>query len=249
MKIILFDIETSPLLGYAFGLYEQNILHVERDSFMMSFAYKELGVDGVVCKSLRDYPLYKRDKYNDKALVKELHEVLESADILIAHNGDSFDIKVANSRFIMNGLSPVSDKISIDTLKEARKKFRFASNKLTDLAQYAGIGQKLETGKGLWIDCIHGKKEAWEKMEEYNIQDVKLLEGIYLWLRPWMKKHPNMNVIAGTATKCPKCLSNRLMKYGRRYKDGGIFQRYKCNDCGAPATGSVNLIQQKPLVK
>jgi DNA polymerase III, epsilon subunit and related 3''-5'' exonucleases len=249
MKVLLFDIETAPLLGYAFGLYEQNILHVVRDSFMLCFAYKELGRPGVICKSLRDYSLYKKDKFDDRELVKELHAALESADILIAHNGDAFDIKVANARFIKNGLGPVSEKISIDTLKEARKRFRFSSNKLDDLAQYAKIGKKKETGKALWIDCINGDIKAWKKMEEYNIHDVKLLEGVYTWLRPYMKSHPNLNVISGTATKCPACLSSDHVKDGYKYSNNGVYQKYRCKGCGKPFIGATNIIKQKPLVK
>lgn len=249
MRCILFDLETSPLLGYTFGLYEQNVIHVVRDSFLLSFAYKELDIDGVVCKSLRDYPLYKRDKYNDKELVKDLHHVLESADILVAHNGDGFDIKVANARFIRNGLEPISDKISIDTLKEARKKFRFTSNKLTDLAQYAGIGKKLDNEKGLWIKCINGDIKAWREMEKYNIQDVRLLEGIYKWLRPWMKSHPNINVLNGTVLSCPKCGSSKVKKNGFTYTRAGKFQSYQCFECRGRPTGKVNLLKNKPFIK
>ncbi len=249
MKIVLFDLETAPLLGYAFGLYEQNILHVVRNPYILCFAYKELGQKGIMCKSIWDYPLYKKDPYDDSALLKDLHDVIESADVLIAHNGDNFDIKVANGRFIAKGLKPISEKISIDTLKEARKKFKLPSNKLTDLATYAGLGQKKETGKKLWIDCINGDKKAQKLMDEYCIHDVRLLEGIYYWMRPWMKTHPNLNILARTVAKCPVCLSGNHKKDGYAWKAGGKYQRFICQDCGHPFRGIYNLVENKPLVK
>jgi len=42
-KILLFDIETAPLLSEAWGYYEQTALRVVRASYLISFAYKWLG--------------------------------------------------------------------------------------------------------------------------------------------------------------------------------------------------------------
>lgn len=249
-KVLLFDLETSPILGYTFGLYETNVLHVVRDSFMLSFAFKWQGDKKVQVRALPDYPLYKKDRYDDTSLLKDLHALIDSADIVIAHNGDGFDVKVANARFIKQGLDPIANRISIDTLKEARKKFRFTSNKLTDLATYAGLGQKKETGgKDLWVNCMDGDPKAWRKMKEYNIHDVVLLEGIYLWMRPWMKTHPNMNIFKNTIAQCSRCLSSNVMKWGRRFKGGGAYQRFMCGECGCEMLGTQNLIDNKPILK
>src|ERR1019366_3081154 len=105
--------------------------------------------------ALPDYPGYKRDKESDKALVKELWRMMNDADIIIAHNGDGFDIKKSNARFIIHGLLPPATYKTIDTLKIARRHFKFGSNKLNDLGVTLGLGKKLpHTGAHLWFGCM-----------------------------------------------------------------------------------------------
>ena len=42
-KILVYDLENSPLVSYTWGLYEQNVVGVQKDWYIMSFAYKWLG--------------------------------------------------------------------------------------------------------------------------------------------------------------------------------------------------------------
>ena len=74
--------------------------------YMLSFAINGMGEDKIHCHALPDYPLFKRDKENDKHLIEDLHALFDEADVLIAHNGDRFDIRKSNARFIMQGLKP-----------------------------------------------------------------------------------------------------------------------------------------------
>ena len=54
--------------------------------------------------------------------------------------------------------------ISVDTLKEARKVFKFSSNKLDYIAQYLGVGAKMDTGGiALWEGCATGSRKALRK--------------------------------------------------------------------------------------
>lgn len=250
-RILFFDIETSPLLGYAFGLYETNIAYVVRNTHMMSFAWKWSDEKKIHSHSLIDYPLYKKDPFDDTALLKDLHALIDSASYYCAHNGDNFDIKMANARFIDKGLLPIDkNKIGIDTLKLARKRFKFTSNKLTDLARYARIGSKVETGGiMLWVDCLNGNKKAWKKMCRYNRHDVYLLEKIYHWLEPWSELSYNMNVYQGSSYACPECGSHELQKRGIYYKKSATYQRYRCKKCYRFSCGISNLLENKPKVK
>ena len=73
--------------------------------FMLCFSYKWLGHHKIHTHSLRDYPRYKKDLEDGySCLIKDLHKLFDEADILIAHNGDRFDIRKSNARFIKNGL-------------------------------------------------------------------------------------------------------------------------------------------------
>lgn len=116
-KVLLFDIETMANLVYVWGKYEQNVIAYERHWYMLTFAYKWLGDKKTYVKSLPDYSMYKKDKYNDIELIKDLWKLFDEADIIIAHNGNSFDIKKANARFIKHKLKPPSPYRSVDTIQ------------------------------------------------------------------------------------------------------------------------------------
>lgn len=211
---------------------EGNIIEVESPPFLLSFSAKWLGEPKVYTYALPDFPGYKKDKHNDEKLVKKLAEILESADIIVAHNGDRFDITMTNTRLITHSLPPLSPKKTIDTLKIARQKFKFLSNRLDDLGNVLGVGRKLShTGKKLWFACMAGDPKAWKMMKAYNEQDVRLLERVYLKLRPFATSHPNINTLTRQIGACPKCGSTRLHKRGFTYTRTSEVQRFQCIDC------------------
>src|ERR1700719_3656227 len=118
---------------------------------MLSFAYKIAGEKKVHTRCLADYPGYKKNTEDDKALVTDLWTIFDQADIQIGHNADKFDIKKSNARFLMHKLNPPSPYKTVDTLKIARRAFKLDSNKLDDLGYYLGLGRKLpHTGFHLW---------------------------------------------------------------------------------------------------
>lgn len=232
-KILLFDIETSPNLGYIWGKWEQNVIAFEQEWFMLSFCAKWL--DGkTITRGLIDYPAYVKDKTNDKALVTELWQLFNEADIIIGHNGDKFDVRKSNTRFIEHGLMPPEPYKTIDTLKVAKKYFAFNSNKLDDLGKRLGVGRKIKTGGfELWLACLQGDAKAWQSMKRYNRQDVLLLEQIYLKLRPWITGHPNVSILTQTLDGCPSCGSLKLQRRGFGISKTGKYQRFQCKECGA----------------
>jgi len=231
-KILLWDLENSPLEGYSWDSYEANVF-VEKDWYMMSFAAKWLGSSKVICKALPDYSSYKKDKRDDKALVLDIHKLINEADILIAHNGDKFDIRKFNARCLIHGIEPPDSYKTIDTLKEARKHFKMTSNKLDELGRSLNVGRKMvHTGFDLWRRCMDGDKKAWQIMKKYNIQDVLLLERVYKKLRPWMKNTPNLNLWS-RENGCRNCGSNNLRKRGFEYTVSAEVQIWHCKDCGS----------------
>lgn len=232
-KILLFDIETSPNLSYVWGKWEQNILSVKEDWYMISFAWKWLSEKKTQVLSLPDYKdVYKKNKTEDTNLVYDLWKLFDEADIIIAHNGNSFDIKKANALFVKHGFPPPSPYKTIDTKLVAKKYFRFDSNSLNDLGQYLRIGEKLKTGGfDLWLGCIAGDKKAWKTMCDYNKQDVVLLEKVYLKMLPYMTNHPNLALMRGEVSACPNCASKNVSKEGFNYTRSGKQQQWSCKDC------------------
>lgn len=233
-KILLFDLETMANKAYVWGKYEQNVIAYDRHWYMLSFAYKWLGDKKTHVRSLPDYPLYKKDKYDDHALVRELWSLFDEADIIIAHNGNSFDIKKSNARFIKHKLPPPSPAKYIDTKLVAKKYLKMDSNKLDDLGDYFDIGRKINTGGfELWLGCEQGDKKAWKKMCDYNIQDVVLLEKVYLKLLPYITNHPNLALMNGQTKGCPNCGSIKIHKRGFASSQTRMYQRWQCQDCAS----------------
>lgn len=231
-KVLLLDIETAPNLGYTWGKWEQNVIAFQQQWYMLSFAWKWLDSTEVSVHGLDDFRGYKKDKTNDKALIGELWNVLDEADIVVAHNGDAFDIKKTNARFILHDLPPPSPYKTIDTLKIAKKHFRFESNKLNDLGEHLGLGAKAKTsGFQTWLGCMAGEPESWQEMKGYNAQDVLLLEKVYLKLRPWATTHPNLNGYGGEKENCPTCQSSRVQRRGIAYAKTRSYQRWTCMEC------------------
>ena len=228
-RVIFYDIETAPSLGYYFDPYKEgNIVSTVQSWFMLSFAYKVQGTKKIHYHCLADYPAYAKDKKNDKALSTDLHRILSSADILIGHNIDRFDSRKAKARFVAHRLPPPPPVKTIDTLKIARRVFKFDSNRLEALGEYLGLGRKATTtGWRMWEACIDGDVRAYKQMGVYNRRDVDLLEQVYDILAPWNPTAP----YTGCAG-CPSCYSERVTRQGFKISRSGRSQQMKCQDCG-----------------
>ena len=200
---------------------------------MLCFAIKWAGQKKVSTHALPDYGGYSRNRHNDKQLASELHKILDAADIVVAHNGDAFDIKKINSRFLVHGLPPPSPYKTIDTLKIARKHFKFDSNRLDNLGRYLGVGRKLpNTGATLWRGCVDGDADSWRLMRKYNAQDVALLERVYERLKAWAPSHPDLRLF-DQSPGCPTCRSFHVVRRGVAISRSRRYQRFQCQDCAA----------------
>lgn len=228
-KIILFDLEVSRSLVEGYGnRWDFRVIKFIRPQQLMCYSYKELGEKNVHFVSRHDFKTY-------HDFVKSLQELLDSADITIAHNGGSFDDKMANRFFVTEGILPPKPRKTVDTKREAKRWFRFESNKLDDLGDFLGLGRKQTIGYAdLEDDFMSGNpsRKTVKLMKEYNDQDVRLLEAIYLRMLPFMSSHPNLGDIDGRDAICPKCGGTSLHKRGFNRKRTGSSQRYQCQSCG-----------------
>lgn len=234
MKILLWDIETAPLVVTSWALFKPYLSHenILEGTTLISAAWKEYGKGAVHTASIK--PSSPRD---DKALARKLRDALAKADVLVAHNGDRFDLKILNARLVYYGLDPLPPIRTIDTLKVARKLFRFDSNRLDYLGDFLGVGRKLHTDYGLWLKILlKADRKALAQMVTYNQQDVKLLEKVYKKLRPYMTDHPNHRLCDGEV--CPICgTGGSLQKRGFRLTRLSRSQVYQCQECGGWSSG------------
>ena len=231
-RILILDIETAPNIAYVWGAWKQNVGLKQwvKKSHIMSFAAKWFGENGVI--------YYENRKSDDKAIVKALYDLLDTADIVVAHNGDKFDLPTIIGRGVVHGFSPPSPYLTIDTVKTARKELRLVGNSLALLCEELNLPRKDEhkkyPGFELWLGCLRGEDAAWEEMKEYNIADVISLEALYIRLRPYMRNHPNVARIGSEEeVTCPKCGSHNIQWRGYYYTRAGLcYKRFVCMDCG-----------------
>ena len=228
-KIIFFDLETSPILGYTWRAYEDNLLDIVKESELLALSWCVKG-DGIAVLSRRTK--------SEKQLVKTLWELFDAADILVAQNGDRFDIKVANTLFQKYNLAPPSPYKTVDTLKLAKKYFRFPKNNLDYLAKTLLGKAKLPTDHSLWAGCMAGDEKSLRKMERYCKHDVRLTIDVYDRLKSFHTGHPNHNVYAGSTHKCPVC-GGDTQRRGTMVTRTRRYQRYQCQSCGAWSKGEL----------
>jgi hypothetical protein len=235
-RIAFYDLENSPALGWYYDRYKEgNIVADEQDWFMLSFAWQWADEKKVHCKALCDYPGYAKNKTDDTPLIKDLWKLFDEADILIAHNGDRFDRRKSNSRFLGCNLPPPSPYKTVDTLKVARRQFMQGSNSLQSLGEFLGLGGKLPTtGWHTWRGCIDGDPKAWASLKRYNRRDVSLLKGVYEKLLPWVP--PSMQPHTDKSA-CPACASFNIQCRGVNVSRARRVQRLHCQDCGTWFSG------------
>lgn len=248
MRILIYDLEVMPMLSYHWQRWRENLAPVQtvHEAYLASWAAKWYGTDEVLYDGLNNYG-YSID--GEKHVAGTLWELIDKADIVVHYNGDRFDNKVANTAFVKYGFKPPMPSHSVDLFKQVKKHFRFSSNKLSSVADYLGIEQKEETGGWkLWIDCVKGDKEAWDKMESYNKQDIVVTEALYEKVKPWIHNHPNVNILDDSEeVRCCNCGSNHVIKKGVQSTKAGVYQRYRCNGCGTPLRGKtmINTREQR----
>ena len=227
MKILLLDLEVAPNTAHVWGIYDQNISinQLLESSYTMCYAAKWYGDNKLYFKSV-----YKHGKDD---MLKSIHALMDEADAIVHYNGSRFDIPIIHKEFLLNGMSPPAPSKQIDLLQVARRQFRFVSNKLDYVAQALNLGKKTEhEGHSLWLKCMNNDRRAWKTMEEYNKNDVILLEKVYDKFKGWIKSHPNHNAYNAN-TCCPNCGSSKLNKRGTVRSRVAIYQRFQCQQCGS----------------
>lgn len=246
-KILLLDIETAPIIGQFWGLFDQNIglNQIVKDWHILSFAAKWLDKKKIYYKDQRN----KKKIEDDKDLCLQMWEFLNEADIIVGQNLDKFDIKKINARFFFHKIKPPSHYRTIDTLKLAKKHFSFTSNKLEYTSSLNDKYKKLKhnkfAGHELWSECLKGNLKAWKEMEKYNKYDVLALEEYYKKLAPW-NQGINFNVYDNNNENKCQCGSFVVVKEGFKYTNLGKYQQYRCKECGKWWFGKTNLL---PLLK
>lgn len=248
-RILILDIETTPMQAYVWKRWKENVSldQTIAEWFMICWSAKWLGEEETFGDCCTPDEMLEED---DMRICYSLWNVLNEADIVIAHNGSHFDIPMINSRFAIHGFLPSSPYRQIDTLDVAKKSFKFSSNKLDALAGYFNIEHKDPTDFKLWKACMEGDQEALNYMFSYNKKDVEILEQVYYKIRPWIKNHPNLATINMTEELlCPICGSHNVVPIPGKFSGTAVsqYQVYRCKDCFAVVRGREKINEKVQL--
>lgn len=233
-KVLFYDIETKPMEAYVWRTgSNMTITHSQLKKGskidIICICYKFEGEREI--HSL-DWGIRKQDSAK---MIEEFTKVIESADVVIGHNGDRFDMKHINTQRLLHGQKPIAWPTSEDTLKMFRKHFNFPSNRLDFLSKtLIGAGKDPMQFQD-WIDIVEKKDpKAMAKMIKYCKKDVRRLEQVYQLAKPFFQPKAHRGIILGNGrNSCPSCGSRELRKNGTVVRKTGRYQTYQCKNCGS----------------
>lgn len=117
---------------------------------------------------------------NDRKVVREAKEFLESFDVWVTYYGKGFDVKMLDTRLLKWGLEPVNKRPHIDMY------FQLKSHLLTGRRSQAHLLEWLETpqkkmsvGADMWNDVLRNPTKAIGTMRERCESDCAGLENLY----------------------------------------------------------------------
>lgn len=242
-RVAVVDIETLPMVIYAWGLWDKYnaIEQVIQDGCILSWAGKWLNESTVYSDVLTPEEAILRDTHR---IVKSLRDFLAEADVVIGHNYAQFDQRIINTEFLKANLPPLK-YVVVDTFQVARLNFRFGSNKMKFINEQLGLKQKMDNdGFPLWKACSEGDASSLQTMLEYNCEDIGATEDLFYKVRPYVR---NLNVALYNeldAQQCPVCGATDLRKEGYYYTPAGKWDSLRCGNCGCVARGKTNLFDK-----
>ena len=224
---LFMDIETSPNVvlswdtGYNLTIHHANIL---RERAIICICWKWEGEKKVHSLSW--------DKNQcDKKMLQDFIEVMNSADEIVAHNGASFDLKWISTRCLFHRIDSFPSYVNVDTLKQAKKYFRFNSNALDYITKYLGLKGKDKTNFDMWKQILINKDaKTLKAMVKYCSNDVVQLEQMFNIFKKYTDVKTNF---ASHISSCPECGSGNV--HVRSYKitaQGHQKVQFQCQEVG-----------------
>lgn len=237
LRVLFWDIETSPMEVWTYAI-GQNIAispsQIEHESKITSIAYMFEG---------DKFPKYlewefKDGEGDDELMLKKFVSVLDTADIVVAQNGDRFDLTTFYWRLNELKLPPPENEIiTLDTLKLSRRVFRSPSHKLDYRSKVYGFGGKIKQDMGDCIAVAKGDSKKQKERVRYNIKDVLDLRRLFwreinYYFIPKQIAKLLKNYIYEKRPFCKKCEVKRRKKYDvSSVEKTDMHIQYKCRNC------------------
>lgn len=232
LRILTADIEMAPNIVHRWQLWGNDntaLSQLVQPQEMMCASYKWHGQPAQFIMA----PAYHKYMPDEDGLTA-LWEAFNETDCLITYNGKKFDVPRLNTAFLEAGLAPPRPYAHIDLYQVVRKEFGNPSNKLDYLTnRLLGHGKVAHEGHDLWVKCMMGDADAWQRMKEYNLGDSEITEELYDYVRGWVPNHPNVLLYDENPSlkACPRCGSSHYQSRGTRQLATGIYAQYQCQSC------------------
>jgi len=230
VRIVTLDIEYAPSVVHRWQLYGNDTTSVSQivdAGHLLCAAWKRHGEAGV--------SFGQGTRYDATGVgLGCIYRAVNDADVVVTYNGKKYDMPKLNSAFLEAGLGPPSPYQHVDLYQVIRKTFGEVKNSLEYVSQkYLGVGKTPHEGHDLWVKCMAGDPDAWERMREYNMNDVIITEQLYDKLLPWIPGHPNVLLYEDdrVGIACPRCASTSYQKRGFKVASTRVYQQYQCNGC------------------
>jgi len=224
-KVLLWDIESSDFAA-DYG-------------FVFCIGWKWLGEKKVNIIRIRETDEFKKDVTDDRGVIEMFRQVLEQADYQVTWYGERFDFPFVNTRALCNNQLPLPMVPHADGWRTARKKLKFQNNRLDGVSRAIPVlpGKKRELKTYIegrhWVRAKAGYIDALAYVETHCIADIKVLENVYLTLRPFAVNPPNLSkVIQPEIHGCPACGEKSVHRRGYFVTANGKKQRVRCQACG-----------------
>lgn len=112
-KILLFDIETSPILAWTFSLFKTTIgiNQIQEGPRVICWSARWVGAKGTTVMFDSEY------KSDPVDMLRNIRDLLDEADVVVGYNSDGFDIPWLNREFLRFGIDLPSPFQPVDLYK------------------------------------------------------------------------------------------------------------------------------------
>lgn len=221
LKIVTWDLECTNL-NADFG-------------YLLCMGWKVLGEKEAHVVGIDDLCKEKRYLPDDRKLVEQVHAILSDADMWVTWYGVRFDLRFFRARLAYHRLPPLPNVPHADGWVTSRYEFKLHSNRLDAVAKFLELDhQKTPVLPPTWQRASAGFREDLGYIKQHCLRDVEVLEETYLRIRPFVRRHPPVSLLAGaTDPRCPTCGSSELSQSGTHFGRTRSYLRYQCGSCGA----------------
>ena len=237
-RILFYDIETTPLKAYIWGLGQPIINHGQ--------LVKKNGIPSmykIICISYAwndDRPakcIHWGIHRNTGRVIKEFDKIIKLADIAIGKNSDNFDIKHINIQRMLHKHTGMPDWAiyTEDLEKQLRKYFYLPSYSLDYISNLLGRGGKIKMELQDWINLVEkNDMKTLKKMIKYNLKDVEDTRALWYRLLPHIIPKFNQATFYQDI-RCRTCGSKKIKMNGTRVRGKTRYQTFFCNEHGGYA--------------